>query len=504
MVGVLVEQQAGQHLVAVQRGQRPVRAAEQPHELPRGERGDRGQGAQVGVDVGDQVVGQRRQRDPEPSDAPRRLQPAGRWPGIELGPEGWAPPGEPEQFEVGGHVAAHRDDDRRLPQPAGAGGAGDGERLAEPVAERRDPQVLLERAERQPERLGDRARAEHGADGAGLVADRRDRPALQQHEVTVVVDRPLDVLRAAERGRGLAGEPDEAAPGAPGPQRGGHVVAAVTQAAAGAEGQLDAVDLPADQPVGSAGHGRHHQPIGAAGDGIGAEEHAAPLRLDERLNEDRDGGVTAGLDDLVHRGEEGLPPADVEERREHPCHRLGAAVLDGRRRPHDDRAPAGGGQRLPCGVEGDGVVAGGRARGEGGGARRGHREPGEDGQAPGPRAGQRGGLGADDTRLAGQFVVDVDHRRELPGPKGGGPEADVRHPCSNGTDRSPREFKTISASRASRRSLMNPSPSSPRPGITRCFPTPEVRDVVPRSLCASSQRSEPNSNSFDSTRIARR
>ena len=79
--------------------------------------------------------------------------------------------------------------------------------------------------------------------GARLVAERGDRPALQQHDAAVVVDRPLDVLRTAERRRGPAREPSERRRVRRAAQRGGRVVAGVAQAAARRQGQLDAVDL---------------------------------------------------------------------------------------------------------------------------------------------------------------------------------------------------------------------------------------------------------------------
>ena len=67
-------------------------------------------------------------------------------------------------------------------------------------------------------------------------------------------------------------------------------------------------------------------------------------------------------DHLVDGGEERLPPAHVEHRREQPGHRLRATVLDRRRRAHDERQPAGVGQRLPRVVEGRGVPAARRCR----------------------------------------------------------------------------------------------------------------------------------------------
>ena len=75
--------------------------------------------------------------------------------------------------------------------------AGEQDRLAHRLAQRRDPQVVLELGERLREGLGDGAGAVDGP--AGHAADLgRDRARLQQPQRAVVVDRPLDVLRAAE------------------------------------------------------------------------------------------------------------------------------------------------------------------------------------------------------------------------------------------------------------------------------------------------------------------
>ena len=82
-VAGLVEQEAGEDLVAVQRRQRLMRPAEEADEVSRVERRRRRYRAQVGVDLLDEVVGQRRQRDLQPADPPRRLQPPRRRPRIQ-------------------------------------------------------------------------------------------------------------------------------------------------------------------------------------------------------------------------------------------------------------------------------------------------------------------------------------------------------------------------------------------------------------------------------------
>ena len=96
------------------------------------------------------------------------------------------------------------------------------------------------------------------------------------------------------------------------------------------ERHVHAVDLTAHEAVRTAGHGGDHEAVGAAGDRIGTEQHAAPCRLEERLHENGDRSLTAGADDLVDRIQEALPTANVQHRREQTRHRLRATVLDRR------------------------------------------------------------------------------------------------------------------------------------------------------------------------------
>ena len=100
----------------------------------------------------------------------------------------------------------------RSSRPAGRG-AGEAERLAESVAQRVEPEVLLEGGEGVGERLGDRARPED--DAAPLAASVVIGRAWRSIGSTGVVERPLDVLRAAVGGVGAGGEAGEA------PQRDG-------------------------------------------------------------------------------------------------------------------------------------------------------------------------------------------------------------------------------------------------------------------------------------------
>ena len=123
-----------------------------------------------------------------------------------------------------------------------------------------------------------------------------------------------------------------------------------------------------------------------------------------------------------------LPTADVEHRGEQARHRLRPAVLDGRRRPHDERPPAGVGQRLPRVVQRLGSMPGREPLEPRPRDRRRHREARQDGDAGGPGAGERGRLGADEIGTPSQRGVQVDHVGDLVTLGGcGGETHRVRH-----------------------------------------------------------------------------
>ena len=65
----------------------------------------------------------------------------------------------------------------------------------------------------------------------------------------------------------------------------------LADAAAAVEDTRPAVDLARDELVGAAGDGGDDDAIASAGDGIGAEQHAAPCGLQHRLDEDGHVGV---------------------------------------------------------------------------------------------------------------------------------------------------------------------------------------------------------------------
>ena len=86
VIGVLVEQQTGQHLVAVQRGERRPGALQDPHQLVGPQRGELGHGPQLGVHDVDEVAGERRQGHAQASDPPGGAQAPGRGSRVEPRP----------------------------------------------------------------------------------------------------------------------------------------------------------------------------------------------------------------------------------------------------------------------------------------------------------------------------------------------------------------------------------------------------------------------------------
>jgi hypothetical protein len=107
------------------------------------------------------------------------------------------------------------------------------ERFPDAVPEWGDPQVLLERPEREPERLGHRAGAEQRACRGSLLADRGDRPALQEDDPTAVIECPIDVLGSSEHRRHLARQVHETAPDVAGAQGCRDILPALADPAAG-------------------------------------------------------------------------------------------------------------------------------------------------------------------------------------------------------------------------------------------------------------------------------
>ena len=118
----------------------------------------------------------------------------------------------PMAAEVGGGHAV--DGDHQRAASAGAcrrGDAREQQRLAEAVAQRLEPEVLLERGRAARGRTRPRGRGRRRRpSGARRVVIGR---ACSRHDRAVVVDGPLEVLRAAVGCAGRGGEPGQAAEG---------------------------------------------------------------------------------------------------------------------------------------------------------------------------------------------------------------------------------------------------------------------------------------------------
>ena len=158
------DQQTGERLVAVQADERALAVAEHGEQLVVAETVEGGHGGEVGVDALDEVDGQVRQGAAQAADAPRGTEATGRRPRIEPAQQP-APRGAstPSTREVGGGHAVDGDHERAAAEARGRRRAGQRERLAQPVAQRLEPEVLLERRQRVGERLGHGAGPEHRA-----------------------------------------------------------------------------------------------------------------------------------------------------------------------------------------------------------------------------------------------------------------------------------------------------------------------------------------------------
>ena len=191
----VVEQRAGEHLVAVEAAQvarGPIEAAQQ---LCVGQGTWRRHGVEGAVDLDQELGRERRHRPAQPADPPGDDQATKVRPGVERPPG--AAPGRSvaEELQVGDDLVVHDEDHRRPPQPAAGGRAREAQDVGHRIGERLDPEVLLEPAQGVGEGLGHRAGPEQRA-GADR-GDGGDRSALQEHR-PVPVQRPLDVLGPAE------------------------------------------------------------------------------------------------------------------------------------------------------------------------------------------------------------------------------------------------------------------------------------------------------------------
>ena len=131
------------------------------------------------------------------------------------------------------------------------------------------------------------------------------------------------------------------------------------------ERERHAVDLAADELVGTAGDGRDDEAVGPARDGVGTEHDAARVGNEEGLDEHRHAARDrqtlvhgfAARDDGAHCVDEAVPAAHVEHGLEAAGHRRVDAVFDGGRGADDERLAAVLGELGPCAASLGEVVA---------------------------------------------------------------------------------------------------------------------------------------------------
>ena len=211
--------------------------------------------------------------------------------------------------------------------------AGEQDRLTHRVAQGRNPEVVLEFGERLGKGLGDRPgtvdRTNRDAPYLG-----GDRPRLQQPQRSVRADRPFDILWHPEHPLDLTREPDE--PAQRRATEGGAIVRfELDHVSLGGELVVGAVDLAAHERFRTALHGIHDPAVATPRNRVDAEQHATEGRLDQRLDEHRDGtveraGALAGGQHLLDRGDERIEAANPDDRIELTGHRGCARVFDDR------------------------------------------------------------------------------------------------------------------------------------------------------------------------------
>ena len=295
--------------------------------------------------------------------------------------------GEPE---VDGDVAVDGDHDRRSRRSLRLRRRSrERHRLADGVAEWRDPEIVLE----LHEGLGEGLR-----DGPGTVdrPARRtpylggDRPRLEQPHRAVVRDRPLDVLRSAEdRGDRLADSSTRRRRSAR--VNCGPSFASNSSTLASAFEQVPRpAYLSAHELFGCTVHRGDDAAVGPAGNRIDPEHDATEGRLDQGLDQHCDrlvarAGAFARVEHLLHRDRERIEATNPDHRLELAGHRGVRRVLDHRRAPGDERLVVAGGPRerlLHGGMRID-LGAGVDRVGE----RRREHDPGQRGE---PRSSRRG------------------------------------------------------------------------------------------------------------------
>ena len=233
-------------------------------------------------------------------------------------------------------------------------GSGGSQRTDDAVAQRRDPEILLERSERRGERLGQRPGSEQHRTPTVGRCDRGDRPALQQPETIRGIDQPLDVLGRTED---LLCPPRHLREGSStGPVEWGDVSGVRHPNDPSPTGQHVVIGHggAAHERVGPGWHDLDDDLVAGPGDRIDAEHDAtepgAALALYEHRHRPH---VTVGVANRRRRTrhpmggvEERIPSDDIEHRGEASRHRRFADVLDDGRRSDHERLWRTGAQSL--------------------------------------------------------------------------------------------------------------------------------------------------------------
>ena len=190
------------------------------------------------------------------------------------------------ESKIDGDVAVDRDHHVALVDLSASRRAREHHGLAEGLAKRRDPEVVLELGERLGKRLRDRPGAE---DRSARYPGKRggDGSRLEQPQRAVLRDCPLDVLWAAEHHGDRVAECDESS------EIGAWQLRTVVRVELDHLGvRFEQVprpaDLAADELFGCTVHRGDDAPVGPARHGVDPEHHAAEGGLEQRLDQHRD------------------------------------------------------------------------------------------------------------------------------------------------------------------------------------------------------------------------
>ena len=354
----LGDEQAGERLVAVQADERAAAVAQHGEQLVVGELAERRDGrAGRRRRAATRSAGQRRQsalRRRPTRHAARRRRAGGRGSRRRSSPPGAASTPRAARSAAAMPSTATTSG---LRSSASAGvDAGEAQRLAQAVAQRVEPEVLLERrrAGRGTTRRPGRARTRCPSVGGSVVIGR----ACRRMQRAVGVDGPLDVLRAAEgarRRRRRAG-PGGAArrPAGAGRRRRSSATSRTRprRSSTAVHPSTSPETSWSGPPATAATTRRSRRPVTGSAPNSTPPHGASSIGCTSTAIVGVDEAGVAGprprsRATVVDGADEGRLVGDVEDRVEHAGHRRGVAVLAGRRRTHDDRA---------CAAVGDGAA----------------------------------------------------------------------------------------------------------------------------------------------------